>query len=177
MIDLTAINPLPNSFERLLALTQKQERIAKFARPRPAEQRLASEVEHKIAQRIRALGYSVWPTPNNWPFDLYAGGARVEVKASKWQTGAGRYQAAIRNHQSDLLIFDAINGTDHIFIIPMRLVIPNRTVEITRYQVDLYSGRWAAFLENWQYLHEAIEQSPPRPVQLELWTCPDMNIS
>ena len=174
---LANLTPRLDSFDRLLKLVNRQERIAKFAfagpRPRPAEQVLARQVETKVSNLITALGYPVWPTPQNSPFDLWAGGARIEVKASRWiNPQKPRYQAGIRNHRADLLIFDAVNGADHFFIIPMALIIPRRTIEITRYDVTAYSGRWAEFLEAWNLLHLAIEQAPPQPIQLNFLELP-----
>lgn len=154
---------------RLHRLVRKQEQAARFARPAgPDQHQLARQVERLVARLAADWGYRSWFTPHKSPFDIWIENVRVEVKASNWQQ-AGRYQARIRNHQADLIIFDAINGSDHFFIIPMAMVIPRQTVEVTRYDVSEYSGRWAVFLEAWNVLHQAIENAPSRPVQLALW--------
>lgn len=175
MIDLKAISPRQDAFERLLKAVQHQEQIARFGRPAGGDySRFARSVEKRIAQQIALLGYTVRPTSNNAPFDLWAGGAKIEVKGSRWNDNRGRYQAAIRNYQADVLLFDAVNGSDHIFIIPMQLIIPKKTIEVCSYDVSQYSGQWAAFLEAWDHLHRAIELAPRRPIQLELGLCLDM---
>jgi hypothetical protein len=164
MIDLASIQCREDSLDRLFKLVKKNEQFARFA-TLPQEHILGRQVQQKVSQLARAMGYRVWPTPHKNPFDLWIENCRVEVKGSRWQQ-AGRYQAQVRNHKADVIIFDAVNGTDYFFIIPMRLVTPRHTIEITRYDVQTYSGRWAEFLEAWSLLEQAIDQAEPRPIQL-----------
>lgn len=133
---------------------------------RKATYRRARAVEQRIIRQLQGRGFLVNPTPHNAPFDVWVGGLKVEIKYSHWRAGARRYQGHIRNHQADLLIFDAINGTDHYFIIPMAEIRPRQTVEISRYEVELYRGQWRGYLERWDVLRAAVEAVPPLPVQL-----------
>lgn len=174
MIDLKTIQSHPNPYRDDVVEYYKAERRARFYRPAGYNHKtFARSVETKIAQQIALLGYSVRPTRPNARFDLWAGGAKVEVKGSRWNDDRHRYQAAVRNYEADVLIFDAVNGTDHLFVIPMTMVIPKKTIEICSYDVARYAGQWAAFLEAWNWLHQIIEQAPKLPVQLELGLCLD----
>lgn len=166
MIDLKKIIGRPDQFERLLKLVREDQQKARFRRPNAHNHYpLARAVEQKVARIAAGLGYRVWTTTPNSPFDLWVEGCRVEIKASRWQA-CGRYQAAVRNHAADLVVFDAIYGIDHFFIIPMDQVVPRQTIEVTSYEVAKYSGRWAAYLEAWIWLQQAIERCPRRPIQL-----------
>jgi hypothetical protein len=131
---------------------------------------MAQQVEDKAIEQITPFGWPVSRTTHKCKFDLWVGDARVEIKGSNWRENKGCYQANIRNHAADVLIFDAVNGTDHFFIIPMAEVAPRRTVEITSYDVNAYTGQWAVYLDRWDLLAQAVAQAPPRPKQLELFT-------
>lgn len=130
-------------------------------------------VTHRLVKRLRAQGYSVDLTTHKTPFDLFVNGARVEVKASHWnerKTSAGvrgRYQGTLRNRDADLVILVAVNGSDHHFIIPRGIIGGRKTVEITSYDVNAYSGRYAPFLEAWGVLAAKCEAST-RPYQESL---------
>lgn len=100
-------------------------------------------------------------------FDVWVGGCRVEFKASHWQDKRNRYQADVRHHQGDILIFDAINGTHHYFVIPMATVFPRRKIEVYSYDVARCTGQWAAYLENWDVLRQAVNDTPDRVVQMD----------
>ena len=147
---------------------RRREMILRFGTPPDQRQRLARIVEARVALCIEALfGYSINQTSHKASFDLWVDNVKVEVKGSHWQ--GRRYQANIRNHSADILIFDAINGLDHYFIIPMAQVNPRRTVEITSYDVLAYTGQWAAYLEAWDVLALAVRAAPARHRQLDLW--------
>jgi hypothetical protein len=80
----------------------------------------------------------------------------------------GRYQATIRNREADVLLFVAVNGSDHHFIIPMDAIGQRTQIAITSYDVTAYGGQWASYLEAWDVLQEAVKAAPPRPIQLSL---------
>lgn len=172
-VDLRAIHPAPDCFERLLKLVHKQEQAAKFGRPKPDWSNCAfgRQAVQKIISILAGSGYDIYTTPHKAPFDLWIGDVRIEVKVSRWinpRQHPGRYQAAIRNHKADLILFDALNGSDHWFVIPMNQVAPRKTIEITSYDVCVYSGRWAEYLEAWHLLAQAVEAAKPRVKQLSL---------
>lgn len=132
----------------------------RFTQPNSAHNRA---VEWRAIDRVmdlaKELGYRVNPTTKNAPFDLWIEGCKVEVKASEWhdsKTG-GRYQAAIRNSSCDLLIFDCINGTDHLHFIPSQAIGGRRNIAVWTYAPENSSGQWRPFLEEVDYLHHAIE--------------------
>jgi hypothetical protein len=132
-------------------------------------QAFAGEVEGKAIRKVsRLLGVEVHPTTHKCPFDLFVGGVKVEVKGSHWQHKARRYQAAVRNYEADVLLFDAVNGIDHWFVIPMDMIAPRRQVEVYSYHVESYKGRWAAWLEAWDVLDEIVRKCPSRAIQLSL---------
>ncbi len=117
------------------------------------------KAEAEVIRQAQTMGYRVSRTVRNAPFDLWIEGARVEVKGATWhelKNGSGRYQAAIRNHNADVLIFDCINGTHHLFVIPMAEIAPRTHISIWKYHVEESHSRWVAFLEAWEYLEKAI---------------------
>lgn len=132
----------------------------RFTRPDSAHNRAVERrAVDKVWDLAKSLGYRVNPTTKNAPFDLWIEGCKVEVKASKWYEGkkGGRYQAAIRNSQCDLLIFDCINGTDHLHFIPSPAIGGRRNIAVWSYAPEESTGQWRPFLEEVQFLHTAIE--------------------
>lgn len=125
-----------------------------------AEQRLAWQAEDRIKERWGHI-WRISPTVKNAPWDLWIEGVKVEVKASRWydHRRGGRYQAAIRNHQADIVIFDCINGTDHFHIIPMPAITPRKNIAVWSYAPEDSRGQWVSYLEAWDYLNEAIKTS------------------
>lgn len=116
--------------------------------------------EEEVINRVSGFGYRVTSTIHTCPFDLWVEGVRVEVKGSRWnqrQPFGGRYQANIRNHQADILIFDCINGTHHFFVVPVGDIAHLSALSVTSYNVDDYTGRLAPYLEAWELLHQAIK--------------------
>ena len=121
---------------------------------RAVEQKATTEIMRQANDR----GYRCSPTGNNDPFDLWIEGAKVEIKAATYnpaKTG-GRYQANIRNHTADILIFDCINGTHHVHFIPMIEISPRHHIAVWSYDPALSSGQWLPFLEAWDYLEQAV---------------------
>lgn len=147
---------------------RKREMIARYASVAGRQQalRLARIAQERIIRKIEQMGFIVHQTTPNAPWDLWVGGCRVEAKASNWQQKAQRYQANVRHHQADVVIFDAINGTDHYFIIPMQEIQPRKSIEVYSYDVLDYSGQWAEYLEQWDVLIQAIEATTDQPQQL-----------
>lgn len=134
---------------------------------------LARDAEAKVAQFIQQLGYHVAPTVANSPFDLWAwsdngGAARIEVKISLYNPwgSTGRYQAAIRNHEHDLVIFIARNGRDWPFILPALVVPPKNLTIWTKCPAD--SKPYRPYLEAWDILHQVIATHRPIGWQLPL---------
>ncbi len=136
-----------------------------YRRSRIAQDRIIRHLEH--------LGYQVHKTTHNAPFDAWIGGCRVEIKASHWQEAARRYQANVRHHQADVIIFDAVNGRDHYFVIPMAVVTPRKSIEVYSYNVAAYKGQWAEYLEAWEVLTRAVT-GVKKPTQLLFWDIPGM---
>jgi hypothetical protein len=136
-------------------------------------QRLAREAEQLISGRLALMGYQVNPTTHKCPFDLWVAddqgrAVRVEVKISLYSQASGRYQANIRHDQAELLVFIARNGRDWVYVIPMGDVTPRHHIAIWSYCPGDYTGRWAAYLEAWEYLRQALEQANPQSYQLPL---------
>lgn len=129
----------------------------------------AREVQAKARHRVsRLFGLDARPTTHKCPFDLWIEGVRVEVKGSHWQKNAQRYQADVRGYEADVILFDAINGTDHWFVIPINVFKPRRKIEVYSYHVESYAGQWAVFLEAWDVLEEIIKYTSEKAVQLSL---------
>ena len=131
-----------------------------FRRPitRQGVERLA---ENEVIKLANNLGYRVTTTSHKAPFDLWIEGVRAEVKAATWRDAGrrgSRYQANIRNHQFDILIFDCINGSHHFHIIPSAAIIPRRHIAIWSYDPADSAGQWVQFLEKWNYLEQAVDQ-------------------
>jgi hypothetical protein len=147
---------------------RKHEMILRFGLTAPhLRQKMAREIVHRVINRLAVYGFPVATTTHKCPFDLWVGDLRVEVKGSHWRQAHHCYQASIRNHAADMLIFDAINGQDHFFIIPMPAVAPRKTVEVRCYNVEASKGQWAAYLERWDILVQLVEN---RPMQLMMGT-------
>lgn len=117
--------------------------------------------EQSLKVQVDRLGLRLSPTTRNAPFDFWIEGIRVELKAATWHESpkGGRYQAAIRNHQADILIFDCINGTDHWHIIPMTDIRPRKGIAVWCYNPANSGGQWLPFLDNWQILLDAAAAS------------------
>lgn len=134
---------------------------------------LAREAEQWVSRFIEQLGYRAAPTVANAPFDLWAwddngGAARIEVKISLYHPyqNYGRYQAAIRNHEHDVVVFIARNGRDWPFVIPAPLV-PAKSLTIwSKCPAD--SKPYRPYLAAWDVLHHAIAISRPIGWQLPL---------
>lgn len=168
---MTLPNIQPETIDELHQENARFLRSQQYRRSPAQKCVLARRVEARVARQLAAWGYQVCPTTHNAPFDLWVEGARVEIKAARWychQRGGGRYQANVRQHQADVLIFDCINGADHYFIIPMAVIVPRRSLVVTSHNPAAYGGQWAEFLDAWEHLAAAVEAAQDRDRQLSL---------
>lgn len=157
--------------QELRADQRQREMIARFA---PQSPRKCLFFERQVTSRVMSKLAEFGPvtlTVHQCPFDVWVGNCRVELKGANWTNSTkarGRYQGTIRNHEADVLIFIAVNGTDHHFIIPMEAVGQRSQIAIWSYDVNAYSGQWSAYLETWNVLRQAVHDASPRPIQLSL---------
>jgi hypothetical protein len=115
------------------------------------------EIETAIAARLRESGYRVTHTAANEHFDLLVNGLRVEVKAAC--ASGNRYQAALRDNDSDVLILCCRapspmgegrgEGYDHYFVIPFDEVRGRTHVKISNADPTAYAGRLSRWREAW----------------------------
>ena len=135
-------------------------------------QRLGTQAEVKAAHILAARGWQTWHiarthATNRW--DLYARGARIEVKASGYHPACHghRYQAHIHN-QADLILFACFNGSIHWFVIPSADIKDRANIAIWSYDPRDYTGQWSTYLEAWHIADEIIRTAPAIPLQLPL---------
>ncbi len=126
---------------------------------KPDYRHVEQSAQRRLLTLLGEMNLRSNPTVNNAPFDLWVEGVKVELKAARWHNwkSGGRYQAAIRNYEADILIFDCINGTDHWHIIPMADIQPRTSLAVWSYDPEQSSGQWQPYLEQWDYLHQAVE--------------------
>lgn len=147
----------------------------RFRQPRNAHNYLTleREAQAEIIRQAGQHGYQCSTTAHKAPFDLWIEGVMVEIKAATWHESRKgcRYQANIRNHTADIVIFDCINGAHHLHFIPMIEIIPRRHLAIWSHDPALSSGQWLPFLEAWDYLEQAISQANHvwQPPLFQLW--------
>jgi hypothetical protein len=152
-------DPIDRLHQENLQFLQRQ----RFIKPRTPNSEHNRRVEKRavdlVVELARGLGYRVNFTVKNSSFDLWIEGARTEVKGSTWKEskGGSRYQAAIRNHDCDLLIFDCINGTDHLHFIPSQAIGQRKNIAVWSYAPEDSTGLWRPYLEQVDYLHQAIQ--------------------
>jgi len=122
----------------------------------PAERKaFAHEIESAIIDRLRATGHFVTRTGDHEHFDLLVDGLRVEVKAAT--LSGGRYQAALRDNDADVLIFICRGeGLDHSFVIPFDRVAGLTHIEIRNARPDRYAGWMAAWRDAWHIIDRLI---------------------
>jgi len=152
---------------------QRQREMAaryKCSSPTEANKRFERQAIKRLIARLKDFGLNVSQTTHNAHFDLWVGNCRVEFKAARWhkRKSGGRYQANMRGNQADLVVFTAVNGTDHDFIIPHQAIGGRKTLEITSYDVTAYGGQWSPYLGNYDSIIDAAAAEPTTPKQLEL---------
>lgn len=133
---------LDEQLHRLAARQAQRDRFLMRALAVPPCQRksFARQIEIAIAEQLRAAGYIVSRTGANAHFDLLVDSLRVEVKAAT--LSGGRYQAALRSNNADILIFVCRDpdGDDHHFVIPFDEVRGLTHIEIHNPDPSAYAG-------------------------------------
>jgi len=152
---------------------RRREMAARYKRisPTEANKRFERKAIKRLIARLKNLGLDVSQTTHNARFDLWVGNCRVEFKAARWhkRRSGGRYQANMRGNNADLVVFTAVNGTDHDFIIPYTAIGGRKTLEVTSYDVTAYGGQWSPYLGNYDSLVAAAgADTPAAPRQLQL---------
>lgn len=149
--------------------------------PKTAHLLLAERVETYVRHLLETHGLTVQPTAANHPYDLLVSrpdgrAIRVEVKASFAYHNATlrcwRYQASIRNQQTDLVIFVCLDDFEqpHPFVIPQPVIGPRRHLTVTSLDPRDYAGQWAEFLNAWHHLYRAFAKARPVAQQQYLWS-------
>lgn len=112
----------------------------------------AQMAEHRVGYQLFKRGHQVALQGYRSPFDLLVdGGIRVEVKAAHWDEHQHRYQANVRN-DADFVVFCAVNGAFHFFVIPGKEIGSRRNIAVWSYEPAQYAGRWARFLGAWDLI-------------------------
>jgi hypothetical protein len=128
---------------------------------------LAGRVERLVQLRLERAGYHVQRNGYNAPWDLTVNGHRVEIKAATYKSG--RYQAAIRNHQADLLIFACqAQIALHYFIIPAAAYAHTTNIAIWTPNPAHYTGQWSIFYNAWHFAALILDRPSPHNTQLSL---------
>lgn len=157
--------------EYVLYLLHKRQRQARrrarflpagYSRARSLDPRkeLAGCIEHLARAILAAMGYQVARTGYNAPFDLWAEGARVEVKAATY--ASGRYQAAIRNHQADLLLLACQTPAGGLewFVIPGDHLGDIKNLAIWTEDPAQHNGRWFEYYQAWWWVDSICQRVP-----------------
>lgn len=135
----------------------------RFSRARSDDPRkeLAGYVEQAARARLEGMGLQVSRTGYNDPWDLWCEGARVEVKGASW---SGRYQAAIRNHEADLLLLGCVPGEIgegvEWFVIPAERYAHTNNIAIWTAAPADYGGQWAEFYRAWWWVDVVVQRTP-----------------
>jgi len=150
---------LLNDPEYVLHQMHKRERDAvrrrRFSRARSDDPRkeLAGYVEQMARVRLARMGYRVARQGYNDSWDLVCEGLRLEVKGATFSSR--RYQAAIRNHQADLLLFGCQRPEDRpltFFVIPAEAYRHVHHISIWSEDPRTYAGKWMVYLEAWPWV-------------------------
>ncbi len=115
----------------------------------------AHEVEGDIIDRLRADGKFVTRTADGEHYDLLVDGLRIEVKAAA--LSGGRFQAALRSNDADLLVFVCRGETESTyFVIPFERVRGLTHIEIRNADPSAYRGWMAAWRDAWHIVDQFI---------------------
>ncbi len=127
-----------------------------LTRPCPAtRKRFGYEIEAAIIDRLRAAGHYVSRSGANDHFDLLVDGLRVEVKAAALSNG--RYQAAMRRNDADVIIFVCHDGEqEHYFVIPFERVRGLTHIEIRNTDPTAYTGWMRCWYDAWHLIDRLI---------------------
>src|SRR5512139_54403 len=129
-----------------------------LAAPAPADRKqFAHDAETAIIDRLRACGYFVVRSQTNAHYDLIVDGLRVEVKSAS--LSGGRYQAALRANDADVLLFVCHDGAQqHYFILPFDRVRGLTHIEIRNADPAAYRGWMAAWRDAWHLIDNLISR-------------------
>lgn len=112
----------------------------------------AQVAERKVGYQLYRQGHQIELQSYHSSFDLLVDGTiRVEVKASRWNDVRRRYQANVRN-SADFVVFCAVNGTFHFFVIPGKEIGSRQNIAIFSHDPAEYGGKWARFLDAWDLI-------------------------
>ncbi len=165
----------PVSDRYFWAWLSRDGQISRWARPGQDSQGAENHafgrwVERQAAEIVSLRGWPTAMTTHRAAFDLWAGGARLEIKAAHWD--GHRYQAHIRPGQAaacDLLLL-ACCGHGCIvgwFVIPSAEIGDIVNLAITSGPAR-YTGRWSTWFERWELVDCAARRGV-YPAQLALF--------
>jgi hypothetical protein len=160
---------------RTLQTFTRWDRIARFgpwpddSQDRAGHVAFGRQVEAIAAELLRDRGYTVKTTTHKAHHDLWANGARVEVKAATYD--GRRWQWNLRGSQADVFLLACCNDRQVIawFVIPGGDVGDRRNAAVWTADPGQYAGQWAPYLGAWELLDEAATGTAA-PWQLELWS-------
>jgi hypothetical protein len=137
---------------------QQQTRYSR-ARSDDPRKELAGYVEHQARLRLERLGFRVARTGYNDRWDLWCEGAKVEVKGATYRSR--RYQAAIRNHKADVLLFGCKRqGALDFFVIPAPAYAHTNNIAVWSPNPADYQGQWSEFHNAWWLMDAIISRAP-----------------
>ena len=134
---------------------QRDRFIMRYLAVAPADRKqFAHDVESDIIDRLRENHY-VSRAAANAHFDLLIDGLRVEVKAAA--LSGGRYQAALRANDADVIVFVCHDGEQqHYFVMPFDRVRGLTHIEICNADPAAYAGWMAAWRDAWHLIDQLI---------------------
>lgn len=146
----------------------RRARVRRVGRARARDPRrvLADAMEAEVKQRLIERGYFVTGTRHKEHFDLLVNGLRVEVKAAMFKSG--RYGAALRASDADVLVLGCVADDVRFFVIPFDQVRGLRYFKISSHNPQAYQGRFAEFLDAWHVI-DRLEQSGVNHWQMSLF--------
>ncbi len=157
------------------AWLRHDEQISRWAKPGQGSQGAENHVfgrwvEHCAAEIVSLRGWPVARTSHKARFDLWAGGARLEIKAGHWD--GQRYQAHMRPGQARAcdLVLMACCGQGCIvgwFVVPAVEIGDLSALAITTANPGRYVGRWSTWYECWELVDHAAKQGV-HPAQMSL---------
>jgi hypothetical protein len=160
---------------RVFQTFDRWDRAARFGHHRGDNQDRAGHVafgrrvEVLAADRLRERGYVTSLTGHQENHDVWANGARVEVKAAHFD--GRRWQWNLRGSQADVYLLACCQAGRVLawYVVPGGDVGDRRHVAIWAADLGAYGGLWAPYLEAWELADKVIEGTAA-PWQLELWS-------
>ena len=125
-------------------------------------------VEVLAAELLRDRGHQVAMTGHQDHHDLWVGGARVEVKSSRWD--GARFQFNLRRSRADVYLLATVADDVVLdwYVVPSEAIEGRRHVAIWNADPDAYHGRWASYRDAWELVDEAVREAGAVPWQLSL---------